>query len=133
MRHPDQAGRRPLLVLAAYTQLRLARPLVVDRKHLGGKGANINDDIATLVANGLPVQIPQALDSARVYGNSGAHPGGIDLRDDLETVLRLFKSLNLIVDRMITQVREVQELFEGILQAQLDQIQAQATKRPTSS
>jgi len=32
VRHPEQADRWTLLVLAAYTQLRLARPLVADRR-----------------------------------------------------------------------------------------------------
>lgn len=32
MRHPEQADRWTWLVLAAYTQLRLARALVVDRR-----------------------------------------------------------------------------------------------------
>jgi hypothetical protein len=40
--------------------LRLAVQMLC--KHLGGKGVNVNDDLATLIARGLPVQVQQALD-----------------------------------------------------------------------
>ena len=63
-------------------------------KHLGGKGKNINDDVALLVKNGLPKQVQQALDSIRVIGNDAVHPGQLDLRDDSGTAERLFKLVN---------------------------------------
>ena len=97
-------------------------------KHLGGKGKNIDDDIGELVARGLPLQVQQALDSLRVYGNNAVHPGQIDLSDDLVIVGRLFRCLNFIVDQMITQRRMLQELADGIPQAQKDGIQRRDAK-----
>ena len=43
-------------------------------KHVGGKGDNVNDDIAFLMEKGLPVQVQQALDAIRVIGNNAIHP-----------------------------------------------------------
>ena len=55
--------------------------LVVQKlcKELGGKGVNINDDIAYLVKNGLHPKIQKALDSVRIIGNEAVHPGQMDL------------------------------------------------------
>ena len=59
-------------------------------KHLGQSGANINGDIKALVAAGLPPKVQEALDTVRVIGNESVHPGQIDIRDDVETAIKLF-------------------------------------------
>jgi hypothetical protein len=79
--------------------------------HLGGSGKNINDDIALLVRNGLPVRVQQALDVVRVVGNNAVHPGEMSIEDQPQTVLALFGLINLIVDNQITQIRQVEGLF----------------------
>jgi hypothetical protein len=82
--------------------------------HLGGEGKNINDDIAVLVKNGLPVRVQQALDVVRVVGNNAVHPGEINLEDQPQTALALFGLINLIVDNQISQPRQVANLFSGL-------------------
>ena len=80
--------------------------------HLGEKGKNINDDIASLVKKGLPPTMQQALDSVRVVGNNAVHPGVINFEDNLNTAYALFGFINIICDVLITQPKKIQEYYE---------------------
>jgi len=80
-------------------------------KHLGASGEHINSDIATLVANGLPIKLQQALDSVRVIGNNAVHPGQIDLTDDIDTANKLFVFINIICDNQISQPKQINEFY----------------------
>lgn len=80
--------------------------------HLGEKGANINDDIKSLVKKGLPETMQQALDSVRVIGNNAVHPGTIDLDDDIEIAYALFGFVNIICEMLISQPKKVKEYYE---------------------
>ena len=84
-------------------------------KQLGESGKNINDDIASLVKKGLPVQIQKALDIVRVVGNESVHPGQIDLNDNQEIANKLFDLINIIAQVMITQPKEISALYENII------------------
>ena len=79
---------------------------------LGEKGRNINEDIKSLVSKGLNPLMQKALDSVRVIGNNAVHPGQIDLKDDFETATKLFGFINVIVDVMITQPKNINEFYE---------------------
>ncbi|BFO53476.1 hypothetical protein AVXHC19_02790 [Acidovorax sacchari] len=83
-------------------------------QHLGQPGKNINTDVASLVAKGLPPSVQEALDSVRVIGNEAVHPGSIDLRDDRETVIKLFRLVNFIAAKMITEPKEIADLYNGL-------------------
>lgn len=83
-------------------------------QHLGEPGKNINTDVASLVAKGLPPRVQEALDSVRVIGNEAVHPGSIDLRDDRDTVIKLFRLLNFIAAKMITEPKEIADLYNGL-------------------
>jgi Domain of unknown function (DUF4145) len=82
--------------------------------HLDEKGKNLNDDIASLVKRGLPVQLQQALDSVRVIGNHSVHPGQIDLDDNPDTAYALFSFVNIICDYFITQPKKIAAVFGNI-------------------
>ena len=91
--------------------------------YLGQPGKNINSDIAGLVNAGLPQRVQQALDSVRVIGNDAVHPGTIDLRDDPEIANKLFRLVNFIIDKTITEPKEVESLYNGLPQEKLDGIE----------
>lgn len=104
---------------AAAALLRLAiQKLCV---HLGGKGKNINNDIAVLVKNGLPEQVQQALDIVRVIGNNAVHPGQIDI-DDPEVAGHLFTLTNVIVESMISVPNKISALYADLPKGALDGI-----------
>jgi len=88
----------------------------------GTRGKNLDDDIATLVKQGLNVMVQQALDSVRVIGNNAVHPLELDLRDDRETATMLFQCLNTIVEQMIEQPRRMGELYSRLPQGARDAI-----------
>lgn len=83
-------------------------------KQLGEPGKDINTDIGNLVQKGLSPTIQQALDALRVIGNESVHPGQIDLRDDPGTAQALFRLLNKIAETMITEPRQIQEIYDKI-------------------
>jgi Domain of unknown function (DUF4145) len=83
-------------------------------KHLGGTGKDLDDDIASLVKQGLNPTIQKSLDIVRVIGNEAVHPGVLDLKDDRNTALRLFELINSIVDQMISHPKVVSALYEKL-------------------
>lgn len=80
-------------------------------KHLGQSGENINTDIKALVAAGLDSRVQKALDAVRVIGNNAVHPGNMDLSDDRATAESLFRLLNLIAEKMISEPKHVDEVY----------------------
>ena len=97
-------------------------------KELGEEGKNINSDIGKLVQRGLPTMVQKALDAVRVIGNDAVHPGQIDT-DDPETVGKLFKLTNLIVEYMITLPKEVDDVYNGLPEEKLKGIEGRDKKR----
>jgi hypothetical protein len=91
--------------------------------HLGQKGKNINDDIAALIAAGLPVEVKQAMDVVRVIGNEAVHPGQIDLNDNREIASQLFAIVNFIAERMITQPKQLKALYDSLPPAKIAEIE----------
>ena len=80
-------------------------------KEFGEHGKNINDNIAKVVKKGLHVELQQALDTIRVVGNNSVHPGELNLDEDKDLAASLFPLLNLIVDRMIGEPKQIQEIY----------------------
>jgi hypothetical protein len=91
--------------------------------HLGEKGKNIDDDIASLVKKGLPIEIQQALDACRVIGNHAVHPGEIDLTDSPELAAQMCDLINFIIENRISQPRKVKELYDRLPKRNLDAIE----------
>lgn len=102
----------PLSPTAAAALLRLALEKLLPQ--VGAQKANINVMIGELVSKGLSKKVEQALDSLRVIGNEAVHPGTIDLKDNAEVSITLFKLLNVVVDQMITQQKDIDDMYSLI-------------------
>jgi hypothetical protein len=89
---------------------------------LGGKGKNINDDVKTLVANGLPDKVQKSLDVVRVIGNNAVHPGQIDT-DDPEVAGKLFALLNIITDYMVSMPNRIDSMYAELPEGATDAIE----------
>ena len=77
-------------------------------------GKDLNKDIGILVERGLDKKIQQALDIVRVIGNNAVHPGVIDLKDDLRTATQLFTLVNLIAEKMISEPKHINDMFDAL-------------------
>ena len=106
---------------AACALLRLA----VERlcNELGETGA-IDKMIGSLVQKGLPTIVQKALDAVRVIGNKAVHPGQIAFDvDDRATAETLMKLLNIITERLITEPKEIDGIFDALPQSVKDSIE----------
>jgi hypothetical protein len=99
---------------------------------LGQEGKKIDDAIASLLAKGLDPMIGRALDSVRVIGNEAVHPGQMDLRDDQATAAKLFGLVNIIVDRMISHPKKVQEIYGTLPESKRKAIEERNAKAATA-
>ena len=97
-------------------------------KGLGQPGKNLNDDIGKLVENGLDKRIQQALDAVRVIGNNAVHPGQIDLSDNRAAAESLFRLLNLIAEKMISEPKHVEEVYATLPEDALEAIERRDAK-----
>lgn len=84
-------------------------------KHVGKSGKDINADIKELVAEGLTTKLQKALDLVRVIGNQAVHPGEINLDDNMEIAIKLFKILNFISEELITKPKELDDLYNDVI------------------
>jgi len=95
---------------------------------LGQPGKNINQDIKSLVENGLPSSIQKALDIVRVTGNESVHPGEMNIQDNSAVAHNLFGIFNFIVEKMISEPKKVDEIYTALPPEKLAQIEARDKK-----
>jgi len=77
---------------------------------LGAKGNGLKDAIEDLAESESDPTIAKALETVRITGNHAVHPGQIDFDDKPEMALGLFKLINYIAGRVITDKKEVEEM-----------------------
>lgn len=96
---------------AALARLTLENLLI----HLGYEGRSLNDRIGKVKKDGeISKKTEKALDIIRVYGNSGAHSGIIDLEEEPWVPATLLKLINLVVDDLIAAPKEIDNMFDAI-------------------
>jgi hypothetical protein len=84
-------------------------------KYLGAEGKNINSDIQYLYDEyGLGRRVRDSMDILRVVGNNAVHPGEIDLEDDREISLGLFRIINFVIDKAISEPAHVDSIFSQL-------------------
>ena len=107
----DESGAIAVLSpRAACALLRLSLEMLL--KQLGERDS-INDAIANLVSNRLPLEIQEAMDTLRVTGNQAVHVGKISFDGDTD-VEGLFSLLNAIVYDRITLPRERKKMYNNL-------------------
>ena len=100
---------------AAAALLRIAAKKLCEA--LGEDEANLNHAIGNLSKIGLPENVIKSLDTVRIVGNEGgAHEGQIDLsgEDNKDIVDRLFWLINFIVEKTITEPKEIENAFNSL-------------------
>ena len=100
--------------------LRLAIQFLI--KELGEGKNNLNQAIGNLVEKGLPEKIKKALDTVRVIGNNAVHPGVINIKDNPEIANSLFELVNFISEKMITEDKKVNSIYNALPKEQLEAI-----------
>lgn len=82
---------------------------------LGATKPDINQAIGELVASGsISPALQTALDTVRVIGNEAVHPGSLDLRDDPMIATQLFRIVNFIVEKAITEPKQLAEIYGSL-------------------
>ena len=111
---------------AAAALLRLGLQILLGA--VGGDGNNINDDIGKIVKSGVEPETQRALDILRVFGNSGAHPGEINLNENPDLVYKMYELMNIVTDRLITRKNQIDKLFGSLPEGVKDQIELRDSK-----
>lgn len=91
--------------------------LALDRlcTHLGAPDKDsIDKKIGYLVSQGLPKGMQEIMDTTRFLGNEAVHIGEIDVDGIADDVAILFRFLNTIVERLITNPMKDKELYNLI-------------------
>lgn len=89
-----------------------------------GETGKIDAMIGNLVKKGLPTIVQKALDAVRVIGNKAVHPGQIAFDvDDKSTAETLMKLLNIITERLISEPKEIEGIFDALPQSVKDSIE----------
>lgn len=90
---------------------------------------NLNEKIAILVKNGLSDDLQRAFDFIRISGNEAIHGlDEIDADRAPEIAEASFKLINIIVEKTITEPRQIEDLYNSIPQNYRDNIETRDKK-----
>jgi hypothetical protein len=84
-------------------------------RHLKKSGENINEDIRALATdNVLSHDVIKVADTVRIAGNNAVHPGEMSDEDVDYVASKMFYLLNFIVNKAITEPKELERLYNLI-------------------
>ena len=93
------------------------------------KKKKIDDKISILVAQGLTDKLQKAFDFVRITGNDAVHELGlINIQDNPEIANTLFALLNFIAEKMITENKQIDNLYNLIPETRRDKIEERNKK-----
>lgn len=79
--------------------------------HLG-EDRNLDKAIKSLIdEKKIDKTLQKALDSVRVIGNSAVHPNELDVKDNVEIATALFKIINYISEKILSDKKEIEEIY----------------------
>lgn len=103
---------------SASALLRLALEVLLEG--LYPQAGKLNDMIGAAVEDGLPTKVQQTMDYIRFNGNQSVHKFHHD--DTVETASILFSLLNIVVEHLITQPKQLASLYAELPQTFRDQV-----------
>ena len=112
--------------------LRLGLQKLCNRLAEKEEDCKIDDAIKYLVANGLPSSLQKSMDAIRVIGNEAVHPGQINVDDNKEIASALFKLMNIIVEKMVIEPREIDEIYNILPKNKIEGINKRDAKNNPS-
>lgn len=77
-----------------------------------GEDKNLDKAIKNLIDKKIINEdLQKALDTVRVIGNSAVHPNELDIKDNKEIAIALFKIINYIAEKILTEKKRVNEIY----------------------
>lgn len=91
--------------------LRLALQKLCNRLAGQDEKKKIDGAIKKLVEEGLPSTLQKAMDTVRIVGDEAVHPGEINVDDNKELAIAMFRLMNIIIEKMIVEPKEIDNLY----------------------
>ena len=107
---------------AACALLRLAIEMLLKDLDYLGKRDSLFNSIGKMVEAGLDKSIQKSLDALRTAGNNAVHTGRIDIHESID-VQALFRLINLIAHKLITEPKEIDEIYDFLSDTEKEAIE----------
>ena len=108
----EASGILELSPKGACAILRLALQKLCNRLANQEEKKKIDGAIKKLVENGLPKTLQKAMDTVRIVGDEAVHPGEINIDDNKDMAIAMFRLMNIIVEKVIVEPKEIDELYQ---------------------
>jgi len=118
----------PLSPKSSCALLRLALQILCNDLNGTNRSNNLSNTIPDLLEKGLSPKIVKMMDIVRVVGNEAVHPGEIKIDDNEIVAYSLFKIINLIVEKLIVEPKEIDKLYDLLPERKKEEIEKRNDK-----